>query len=91
MQPTALHLPQIRNITLYISRLKFRPLTWRNSHPYVLVDRFEDVTPPEKLQAAPQVGRVAAYTMVDADDRGLGAGFSVQNKGKCVRAGSGDG
>lgn len=46
---------QIRNITLYVSRLKFRPLTWRNTHPYVLVDRFEDVTPPEKLQAAPNV------------------------------------
>ena len=48
---------EIRNITLYISRLKFRPLTWRNTHPYVLVDRFEDVTAPEKLQATPQVRR----------------------------------
>jgi ribosome biogenesis protein BMS1 len=48
---------EIRNMTLYISRLKFRPLTWRNTHPYLLVDRFEDVTPPEQLRAQPHVSR----------------------------------
>lgn len=30
--------------------MKFHPLSWRASHPYVLVDRFEDVTPPERVQ-----------------------------------------
>ncbi len=29
----------IRNLVRFISVLKFRPLTWRNSHPYILVDR----------------------------------------------------
>jgi hypothetical protein len=51
-------------MTLYISRLKFRPLTWRNTHPYVLVDRFEDVTPPETLHAAPHVRWAALPVLV---------------------------
>jgi len=32
---------EIHNLSLYISRMKFRPLTWRTSHPHVLVDRYE--------------------------------------------------
>jgi ribosome biogenesis protein BMS1 len=31
--------------------MKFHPLSWRTSHPYVLVDRFEDITPPEQVHA----------------------------------------
>jgi hypothetical protein len=27
--------------------VKFRPLSWRSAHSYVLVDRFEDITPPQ--------------------------------------------
>lgn len=30
--------------------MKFPPLSWRTSHPYILADRFEDVTPPERVQ-----------------------------------------
>ena len=30
--------------------MKFPPLSWRTAHPYVLVDRFEDVTPPERVR-----------------------------------------
>uniref|UniRef100_A0AAV1UN84 Bms1-type G domain-containing protein n=1 Tax=Peronospora matthiolae TaxID=2874970 RepID=A0AAV1UN84_9STRA len=41
---------EINNLSLYISRMKFRPLTWRNSHPYMLADRFEDVTAPDDIQ-----------------------------------------
>lgn len=29
--------------------MKFRPLSWRVNHPCILVDRFEDVTPPERV------------------------------------------
>lgn len=29
--------------------MKFSPLSWRVSHPYILVDRIEDITPPEKV------------------------------------------
>lgn len=38
---------EIHNLARFISVMKFPPLSWRASHPYVLVDRFEDVTPPE--------------------------------------------
>ncbi|CAI5713520.1 unnamed protein product [Hyaloperonospora brassicae] len=48
---------EINNLSLYISRMKFRPLTWRNSHPYMLADRFEDVTPPDDIQRNPLTDR----------------------------------
>lgn len=41
---------EINNLSLFISRMKFRPLTWRNSHPYMIADRFEDITHPDLLQ-----------------------------------------
>ncbi|KAA8527320.1 hypothetical protein F0562_034583 [Nyssa sinensis] len=40
---------EIHNLARFISVMKFHPLSWRVSHPYILVDRFEDVTPPEKV------------------------------------------
>ncbi|KAG7380277.1 Glycoside hydrolase 2 (Mannanase, beta-galactosidase) [Phytophthora pseudosyringae] len=48
---------EINNLSLYISRMKFRPLTWRNSHPYMLADRFEDVTAPDDIQRNPMADR----------------------------------
>lgn len=41
---------EIHNLARFISVMKFHPLSWRTSHPYMLVDRFEDVTPPERVQ-----------------------------------------
>ena len=38
---------EISNLGRFISVMKFRPLAWRSSHPYVLVDRFEDITNPD--------------------------------------------
>ncbi|OVA17009.1 Elongation factor [Macleaya cordata] len=40
---------EVHNLARFISVMKFHPLSWRASHPYVLVDRFEDVTPPERV------------------------------------------
>lgn len=40
---------EIHNLARFISVMKFHPISWRTSHPYVLVDRFEDVTPPDKI------------------------------------------
>jgi ribosome biogenesis protein BMS1 len=53
---------EVRNLTLYISRMKYRPLTWRNTHPYLLVDRFEDVTAPEDIQRDPKVRHACPHT-----------------------------
>jgi len=35
---------EVKRLSLYVSRVKFRPLVWRNTHPYVVVDRVEDIT-----------------------------------------------
>ncbi|CAN4111258.1 unnamed protein product [Withania somnifera] len=40
---------EVHNLARFISVMKFPPLSWRMSHPYIVVDRFEDVTPPEKV------------------------------------------
>ncbi|KAK4419933.1 Ribosome biogenesis protein BMS1 [Sesamum alatum] len=40
---------EVHNLARFISVMKFPPLSWRASHPYILVDRLEDVTPPEKV------------------------------------------
>jgi ribosome biogenesis protein BMS1 len=41
---------EILNLSRFISVMKFRPLVFRNSHPYLLADRFEDVTPREDIR-----------------------------------------
>ncbi|KAJ0806221.1 putative ribosome biogenesis protein Bms1/Tsr1 [Helianthus annuus] len=40
---------EIHNLARFISVMKFHPLSWRTSHPYILVDRFEDITPQDKI------------------------------------------
>lgn len=47
----------MQNICLYISRMKTRPLTWRNSHPFVLVDRLEDITDRKEVDKDPNCKR----------------------------------
>ena len=32
---------EVQRLALFVSRVKFRPLVWRNAHPYLLVDRVE--------------------------------------------------
>lgn len=44
------HKREIHNLARFISVMKFHPLSWRTAHPYVLADRFEDVTPPERVE-----------------------------------------
>ena len=48
---------ETRQLALYVSRVKFRPLTWRNAHGYVLCDRVDDATPPSRLLADPKCDR----------------------------------
>ncbi|KAI0755193.1 DUF663-domain-containing protein [Daedaleopsis nitida] len=43
---------EILNLSRFISVMKFRPLVFRNSHPYMLADRFEDLTPREEVRAS---------------------------------------
>jgi ribosome biogenesis protein BMS1 len=41
---------EILNFSRFISVMKFRPLTFRNTHPYLLADRIEDLTPREEIR-----------------------------------------
>ncbi|EJU03199.1 DUF663-domain-containing protein [Dacryopinax primogenitus] len=48
---------EILNLSRFISVMKFRPLVFRNSHPYLLADRLEDLTPREKIRLEPKCDR----------------------------------
>lgn len=48
---------EIQNLTRFISVMKFRPLVFRNSHPYLLADRIQDLTPVEKIRQQPTCDR----------------------------------
>ncbi|QLG71065.1 hypothetical protein HG535_0B01030 [Zygotorulaspora mrakii] len=41
---------EILNLSRFISVMKFRPLKWRNEHPYMLADRITDLTHPELIE-----------------------------------------
>lgn len=48
------------NLARFISIAKFRPLTWRQQHPYVVGDRFEDMTDPEAVRQDSGCSRTVA-------------------------------
>nr|XP_054378180.1 ribosome biogenesis protein BMS1 homolog isoform X3 [Pongo abelii] len=41
---------EIHNLGHFIAVMKFRPLTWQTSHPYILADRMEGLTNPEDIR-----------------------------------------
>lgn len=53
---------EILNLSRFISVMKFRPLKWRNEHPYLLADRITDLTHPQKIAENSKCDRkVAIY------------------------------
>jgi len=53
---------EILNLSRFISVMKFRPLKWRNEHPYLLADRITDLTHPTLIEENKKVDRkVAIY------------------------------
>ncbi|GFP82885.1 ribosome biogenesis protein bms1 homolog [Phtheirospermum japonicum] len=74
---------EVHNLARFISVMKFPPLSWRVSHPYVLVDRFEDVTPPEKVQMNSKCDRnVILYGYLRGCNLKKGTkGFSLETYG----------
>ncbi|EJD50622.1 DUF663-domain-containing protein [Auricularia subglabra TFB-10046 SS5] len=48
---------EIQNLCRFISVMKFRPLVFRNTHPYMLADRLEDLTPREQVRLDPKCDR----------------------------------
>ncbi|KAJ1667684.1 Glycoside hydrolase 2 (Mannanase, beta-galactosidase) [Coemansia sp. RSA 1813] len=51
---------EVMNFSRFISVMKLRPLAWRNSHPYMLADRVQDLTDPEVLENNPKANRTVA-------------------------------
>ncbi|XP_029679284.1 ribosome biogenesis protein BMS1 homolog [Formica exsecta] len=51
---------EIKNLARFISVIKFRPLTWRTTHPYILADRIEDLTSPELIRKNQKVDRTVS-------------------------------
>lgn len=48
---------EIKNLCRFIAVMKFRPLTWRGAHSYVLADRMEDLTNVETVRRNPKCDR----------------------------------
>ena len=51
---------EIINLARFISQAKFRPLVWKNTHPYVICDRFEDITSPILIEENSKCNRKLA-------------------------------
>uniref|UniRef100_A0A671V0Q9 BMS1 ribosome biogenesis factor n=1 Tax=Sparus aurata TaxID=8175 RepID=A0A671V0Q9_SPAAU len=74
---------EVKNLGRFISVMKFRPLVWQTSHPYVLVDRMEDLTDPERFRTDPRCDRTVSLY-------GYLRGTHLKNKGQVHIPGVGD-
>ncbi|XP_070708607.1 ribosome biogenesis protein BMS1 homolog [Pempheris klunzingeri] len=74
---------EVKNLGRFISVMKFRPLAWQTSHPYVLADRMEDLTDPEKVRTDPKCDRTVSLY-------GYLRGTYLKNKGQVHIPGVGD-
>ncbi|OBA21322.1 DUF663-domain-containing protein [Metschnikowia bicuspidata var. bicuspidata NRRL YB-4993] len=52
---------EILNLCRFMSVMKFRPLKWRNEHPYLLADRVTDLTHPQDIAANAKCDRRVAF------------------------------
>lgn len=39
---------KILNLARFISIIKYKPIDWKLSHPFILIDRYEDENPDPK-------------------------------------------
>lgn len=75
---------EILNLSRFITVMKFRPLVFRNSHPYLLADRMEDLTPREEVRLSGEKcdRRITLY--------GYLRGTNLQQRSKIHIPGAGD-
>ncbi|XP_073857670.1 ribosome biogenesis protein BMS1 homolog isoform X2 [Macaca fascicularis] len=74
---------EIHNLGRFIPVMKFRPLTWQTSHPYVLADRMEGLTNPEDIRTSMKCDwQVSLY--------GFLRGAHLKSKSQIHMAGIGD-
>uniref|UniRef100_A0A8K9XEP1 Bms1-type G domain-containing protein n=1 Tax=Oncorhynchus mykiss TaxID=8022 RepID=A0A8K9XEP1_ONCMY len=74
---------EVKNLGRFISVMKFRPLVWQQSHPYVVADRMEDLTDPEMVRVDPKCDRTVSLY-------GYLRGTYLKNKGQVHIPGVGD-
>eukprot|EP00794_Sanderia_malayensis_P010984 gene10984-12147_t len=74
---------EIHNLGRFISVMKFRPLKWRSTHPYVMADRVEDLTDPEDIRQNPKCNRTVCLY-------GYTRGAQLKNNSKVHIIGCGD-
>nr|KAG5696027.1 hypothetical protein BaRGS_013933 [Batillaria attramentaria] len=74
---------EIHNLCRFISVMKFRPLTWRSSHPYILADRVEDITNQEEIRKNAKCDRRITFY-------GYVRGIALKNQQSIHLAGVGD-
>lgn len=48
---------EINLLSRFISVMKFRPLVFRNQHPYLVADRIQDLTPREAIRENAKIDR----------------------------------
>ncbi|KAK1996966.1 AARP2CN domain-containing protein [Colletotrichum falcatum] len=49
---------EVHNLSRFLSVMKNpRPLIWRNSHPYTIIDSYRDITHPTKIEEDPKCDR----------------------------------
>ncbi|XP_055948782.1 ribosome biogenesis protein BMS1 homolog [Argiope bruennichi] len=48
---------EVHNLGRFISVIKYEMSTWKKTHPYVFVDRMEDITDPESMAKDPNCNR----------------------------------
>lgn len=54
---------EIHNLSRFLSVMKNpRPLIWRNSHPYTIIDSFRDITHPNDIEADENCDRTIALS-----------------------------
>ncbi|KAF8409106.1 hypothetical protein HHK36_005179 [Tetracentron sinense] len=79
---------EVHNLARFISVMKFHPLSWRASHPYLLVDRFEDVTPPERVHMNNKCDRnITLYGYLRGCNMKKGTKVHIAGVGDCNLAG----
>ncbi|KAF9870091.1 AARP2CN domain-containing protein [Colletotrichum karsti] len=54
---------EIHNLSRFLSVMKNpRPLVWRNSHPYTVIDSYRDITHPTKIEEDPKCDRSVVFS-----------------------------
>ncbi|PHH84769.1 hypothetical protein CDD83_1425 [Cordyceps sp. RAO-2017] len=54
---------EVHNLSRFVSVMKSpRPLVWRNSHPYTVIDSFRDITHPSKIEQDPNCDRSIVFS-----------------------------